>query len=379
MRILKLIVYNFLVFVLLLTACEACATAFYSARNFYRRHWVVRQAALTGTLDQPEGAAFQKEEDRAELLTWTSYSYWRRAPVSGQYVNVDANGLRRTWNPPDLSHRRIRVFMFGGSAVWGTGSRDEYTIPSQLSRMLAKSFGSRVEVVNYGEWGYVTTQELIALLKEIQRGNAPSVAIFYDGYNDIFSAFQNGAAGLPQNEMNRVREFNLLQSGPRFYLEWVRRSSLSILLSNAASRLRRASDFARYSRLADDGRLIDDLLSVYCTNVKIIKAVGLAYNIRILNYWQPSVYTKANPTTEERAVAASDPLFQRFHRSTIARLKSSPIEKSDSFRDLTGAFDGHQERVFADGVHISERGNESVAGLIANDVAGAARQLLQQQ
>ena len=42
---------------------------------------------------------------------------------------------------------------------------------------------------------------------ELQRGNVPDVVIFYDGVNDVFSTFQNGASGLPQNEASRVEEF----------------------------------------------------------------------------------------------------------------------------------------------------------------------------
>ncbi|MGD0200810.1 MAG: hypothetical protein ABSD27_08680, partial [Bryobacteraceae bacterium] len=241
-----------------------------------------------------------------------------------------------------------------------------------------------VEVVNFGESGYVQTQELITLLKEIQRGNVPNVAVFYDGYNDTFSAFQNGAAGRPQNEFNRVREFNLLQSGPRFYLEWVRHSNLFWLLSGFAGHLRQMNYFAHHSRQTgaaspqDEGvHLIGDLLGVYDTNVRVLKAVGMEYSIRTFYYWQPSVYTKANQTPEERAQANSDPSFERFYRATIARLKDSPIEKIDSFRDLTGTFDGHPERVFIDTMHVSERGNERIAGMIATDVASAVRQLLQ--
>jgi len=381
---LKNVLYNCLILVLLLAVCETAATVVKFASDSYKQHRLDRQTAWAVAFDRSELAEFSKEQERAMRLTWTSYSYWRRAPVSGRYVNVDANGLRRTWNPAALSSPRIRIFTFGGSTMWGTGSRDDYTIPSQLSKALAGSFGSAVEVVNFGEAGYVQTQELIALLREIQRGNVPSVAVFYDGFNDTFSAFQNGAAGLPQNERNRVAEFNLLQSGPRFYLEWVRQSSLFWLLSGFAERLPRISYFAHRSRptdaalAQDEGRrLISDLLSVYDTNVRVLNSVGMEYHIRMFHYWQPSVYTKANQTPEERALADSDPRFERFHGAAIARLKDSPIEKIGSFRDLTAAFDGHPERIFIDTMHPSERGNERVAGMIAADVADAVRQLLQ--
>lgn len=38
----------------------------------------------------------------------------------------------------------------------------------------------------------------------------PDLVIFYDGYNDVFAAEDNGGAGLTYNETTRREEFNLL-------------------------------------------------------------------------------------------------------------------------------------------------------------------------
>ncbi|MBC8457124.1 MAG: hypothetical protein H8D67_03910, partial [Deltaproteobacteria bacterium] len=54
-------------------------------------------------------------------------------------------------------------------------------------------------------------QEVIDLFLQLQKGNIPNIVIFYDGINDTFSAFQNGISGIPQNEWNRKKEFNLLK------------------------------------------------------------------------------------------------------------------------------------------------------------------------
>src|SRR3954451_8179244 len=102
--------------------------------------------------------------------------------------------------------------MFGGSTLCGIGARDHYTIPSFLSKMLTQAFPERIRVTNYGTTGFVNTQEMILLIRELQRGCRPQIVIFYDGYNDTFSAFQNRIAGIPLNEDNRVAEFNILQS-----------------------------------------------------------------------------------------------------------------------------------------------------------------------
>ena len=118
-------------------------------------------------------AQLYRENARCAHVRWEPYVYWRRLPCSGSYINVDAAGLRRTWAPPARPGRRpLRIFFFGGSAAWGTGVRDEHTVPSELARYLAAA-GIDAEVVNYGETGYVSTQDVIALLRELQRGHRP--------------------------------------------------------------------------------------------------------------------------------------------------------------------------------------------------------------
>jgi lysophospholipase L1-like esterase len=98
--------------------------------------------------------------------------------------------------------------MFGGSTMWGAGSRDSFTVPSLLARAL-QGRELRVEITNFGETGYVSTQGVITLLLQLRKGNVPDAVIFYEGVNDTYSAYQNGIAGIPQNEFNRVKEFNL--------------------------------------------------------------------------------------------------------------------------------------------------------------------------
>jgi hypothetical protein len=44
---------------------------------------------------------------------------------------------------------------------------------------------------------------------QLQKDNIPDMVIFYGCLIDMCSAVEQGVAGLPMSEMNRVREFNL--------------------------------------------------------------------------------------------------------------------------------------------------------------------------
>ena len=70
--------------------------------------------------------------------------------------------------------------MFGGSACWGYGARDDYTMPSELSRRL-NAATPHFHVYNYGEPGYTFTQGVLSLITRLQAGARPDYVIFYDG------------------------------------------------------------------------------------------------------------------------------------------------------------------------------------------------------
>src|SRR5262247_740272 len=153
-----------------------------------------------------------EEIERGRTLRWQPYVYWRRTPRRGEYINIGPDGLRKTVNvsmSEGVSHP-IKVFMFGGSTMWGLGAGDDSTIPSVFANE-AKNKGINCEVVNFGQYAYVSTQEVIELTLQLQKGNIPDVVIFYDGVNDTFSGFQLSAPGLPHDEIRREKEFCLLE------------------------------------------------------------------------------------------------------------------------------------------------------------------------
>ena len=112
------------------------------------------------------------ESATADRMEWYPWSYWRRLPFSGRYVNVDANQVRRTWRPDHGVGRRVRIFLLGGSTVWGTGARDDHTIPSYLAKGLAQR-GLDPDIVNYGESGYVMAQDMAMLISRLEQGDVP--------------------------------------------------------------------------------------------------------------------------------------------------------------------------------------------------------------
>ena len=107
------------------------------------------------------------DENRAVGTSqWQPYVYWRIKPFKGFYFNIDEEGIRRTENSSMGFSKPTRIFVFGGSTVWGSEVADRDTIPSLLAKELETKGIKNIELTNFGQPGYVSTQELLTLWLE---------------------------------------------------------------------------------------------------------------------------------------------------------------------------------------------------------------------
>jgi len=322
------------------------------------------------------------EEFRAsDGVRWWPYVYWRRLPYRGEYINVDRTGLRHMTASAATaadSSGAIRIFMFGGSALWGTGARDEFTIPSILARELAGQ-GVRSEVTNFGESGYVSTQEVIALLLRLQSGDIPDVVLFYDGVNDTYSAYQQHAAGLPQNEFKRVEEFNLSSDFGRLRAMTLQSAAESLATVQVLRSLFGKVGFPVGPQRPGLAKLAADrptrgagVAAMYFGNLELVKALGEHYHFKHRFYWQPTIFQKTTLTAYEQSERRKAKGFGSFFRDAYAVVRQArPAGAGDSaFRDLSLVFADARQPVFLDWVHIGETGNETIARIMAADVVG---------
>ena len=152
--------------------------------------------------DKEFGTVFLNEYSDG-FQNFTPFLTWTGKPLQGQYINVDGHGRRVNWNPSTQNADTKIIWMFGGSTTWGYGARDEKTIPSELSRKLANT-GHRFHVVNFGERGYTLAQNINRLVLELRAGRRPDYALFYEGVDDIFVAYENA-------ESLKIHQENVLQ------------------------------------------------------------------------------------------------------------------------------------------------------------------------
>ena len=309
--------------------------------------------------------------------TWAPFVHWCQEPFDGVYHVFDAKGRRRTWR---ATHRNddaggtgtpALIFMFGGSTTFGMGAREDWTLPSRLARALVED-GFDVEVKNYGQIGYNSTQEVIMLHEELKLGETPDVAIFLDGVNDIHVAEQTGAVGSVMHACHRESEFNLTQ---RWRRGDVLRSALWSWFPRT-SKLLAIADWPQSPYPALDGpvlqRLAGEVVENYKRNVELLVYLSNRYGFEAVSFWQPSIYRKKTLSDFESRYydEGAGPLVSEVY----ARWKEDEeIRSSPHMVDISDIFDDEPDGIYYDAYHVTERGNEILGRAMRSHVVAALR------
>ena len=255
--------------------------------------------------------------------------------------------------------------MFGGSAAWGYGARDDYTIASQLSRRL-NAQEPRFRVYNFGEPAYTFTQGLLYVNHPTAGRPRPDYVIFYDGFNDVYGAYQSGQPGTLHN-VAQVRQ--KLESKPRQIYwkavkDWLQEH---IYLYN---RVFLPSTFLRRKNSGKSGPTLNDqelkalaagLVQHYARSQVLLDHLAQAYGFKYACFWQPALFTEAKVLPQETRVDVrlEDKNFARLYQFTNQYLAEHPLPKH--FYNLSEVISGRTQPAYLDLVHLTEEGYGMVA------------------
>jgi hypothetical protein len=309
-------------------------------------------------------ADYFKEFERARHTAWRSYVYFRRLPFDGQRIRVDQHGFRRT---PTVPNPRFMVWLFGGSVAWGTGVSDDQTLAAELQKSLLEQ-SLPTQVFNFAESGWVSQQNFAMMSMALRCGAAPDAVVWLDGSNDIYAGFQNGVAGLPQNERNRVREFNLSRRLGQVFFAWASRLK-------GIQKLRTESGHA-----LNVESLATSIVDRYARTIAQAKLLATAAGAQTLFVWQPGVWDKPTMSAHEQAAAHS---MQRqhvaLHHATLVELKKRfEADTESDFLDLSLVYQDVSAPRFFDYTHVNATGLRELSAaitphLVARLVRGSER------
>lgn len=235
---------------------------------------------------------------------YVSYLVWQADSLLQGEETTDDRGLRRTPGNSD-DPDAFNIFVFGGSAMWGSGVPDSCTIASRLRENLAASTDLRVSVTNYGQISWVSSQELLSLLLELRDGRIPDLVIFYDGFNDVWSSYQVGRAGEHQNYpqiRDRVEGIDILRVQNSLFAQLVGRTNtaqLIQLMRTAGTLAEEPREIITYATMGTDPvALAESTFAVYRRNMEMASLLGDGFGFDCLFIWQPCIWCGSKPMTE---------------------------------------------------------------------------------
>ncbi|MEC4888815.1 MAG: hypothetical protein RI101_02040 [Nitrospira sp.] len=289
------------------------------------------------------------------------YIHFRRDPINTRHVHVDQDGVRKTIKDPKAHAKK--VFMLGGSTLWGTGASDEMTIPS----LLQHSLGDEYDVYNLGETGYVSTQELNQLLKKLADGEVPDYVIFYDGNNDGYAgAYSPAVPRDPQNlrkeaESRRKSESDIIY---RLVHDWFEPSNYGKLLWSLKERRVRHWE----ESIADSvGMRAGKVVGYYDAHIRQVKALAKEYGFKAYFFWQPNLFNPHRPPAsyEKDIQESAAPVFVESQRQVYAEAKKIfEGRENEGVFFIADMFNAVSEPIFLDWSHTSMEGNKMVADKI---------------
>ena len=104
---------------------------------------------------------------------------------SSETININSFGFRGDEFSINKSDDEYRIFMLGGSTMFGTGATsDDTTIPGYLQNILENEFNQNIQVINAGIQAADSDTE-ISLIENKLKNFSADLMIIYDGWNDL--------------------------------------------------------------------------------------------------------------------------------------------------------------------------------------------------
>jgi hypothetical protein len=325
------------------------------------------------------GADDPFDEARMSWGKYAPYVVWKADTSLYYKEEVGPDGFRMT--PGSVSvPEAYRIFVLGGSTVWGVDAPDSATIPSRILGILSSRSDMPLDVRNMGQYGWVSTQEMLELILHIRNGDIPDLVILLDGMNDVAASYQSGIAGVHQNYPSIVAQLESDQhdESPDPIRQLVLGSNTYILLSQLVADAGiplhdiEIINYESFDRAPDE--LSWEIAEVMLANYEVIRGLAEQWEFDVAFFIQPSVWTGAKSlTTSEMTLlngggggsnlaVGADPSWIPLLESSYAFLEASADTINDLF-SLVGVFDGVDSTVFTDntGVHIIPDGNRMIA------------------
>jgi hypothetical protein len=289
-----------------------------------------------------------------------SYVGWRRLPYRGETINVDENGIRRTYASPDHSPAKTIAF-FGSSTMWGSGSDDESTIPSAFAKRHPE-----YRAFNFGETAHTAHQSLNALVQVLAEGVRPDVVVFYGGSSEL-NKCGPGLGAFSTTDEPKIREL-LARRGHGLGAAEAFRSifqPVSMLVERAGRSIKaRLSGAAKPRDCSEDPAKAESIARALFWDWVAAKHLVEGYGGRFVAALQPVAFFSRTRTDHIRIDADLQEEYETVY-ALYDELRPDFPSLRGNFLDLRRVFD-QDAYIYIDHDHAGPNGNAMVAAAIGD-------------
>lgn len=302
------------------------------------------------------------------------------------------------WRVPPWHQKHIpltdnkKIFIFGGSTVYGWRVSDKATIPAFLDKAMAED---GYNVINFGQLGIAFHDEIILLEEQLKKNVVPDLVIFYHGNNEIGNLPQNILDEnyknfIPQTAHHRELNESYLYVTKNLYnfifdinnYPFVKFITDKKHYQNELylNELYRKGEYFHKSPTLDYlNRYLKDSVEHYSNNLNYVKKLSSAFGFRFFVIYQPNLAFLDNkaailkPATHHN-IRARKILFEtmrkfyrELYRGFFESAKANEVDfiyRGDMF-NLTYNF---EDKVFLDYAHLNAKGNHYVASILKEDI-----------
>lgn len=294
---------------------------------------------------------------------------------TSQYYNVTKGHRVTRFSPKEAAQK---IYIIGGSAVLGLEVPDEWTLPSQLQKLI----GEKAEVQNYGYSG-ITSNEELNILKNLDL-RANDIVIIYHGVNDALSGFLNADnVSTNQDEAAENHFINSLSKGEKTILKILNDIRYSLLKVHFFKNLlgdeptfifqNFVPDFLKNQKLI--GQITDKLNEHLTHNINGMIEITNTKNAALIHIFQPYLQKNALNTPYEKNLLDNKAIYPLAVRMVLAQsyflfgkiengLKTYKVPTAS----LSGVLSTHENHgeYFLDFCHLNHEGNRLIASQIYN-------------
>lgn len=361
----KLAAQNVLIFIMLWLSVLALIAIGNDVWHLSVKDMVRKTDPRTALPVYPDRGLAEKifRDQKVADFDYVPFIEWRHKPYTSETVNIYERGYRSNGAQAAAGGgaNRPTLGIFGGSTVWGTGVDDASTIPAFF-----QAANPDVQVTNYGERGYTTRQSLDELVNLSVAGTAPSVAVFYGGFNDIWVhcnyANTKGLNG-------HVREQRLRDA---LAVAEEERSSIYHYLVEPVVQL--VTDTSGGGKqfipgCSTDPKRAEAVAAMIVENWQIAHDLMVRHGGQFYAFLQPNAHV-GSPNLSHLDLKGNRVLRGDEYRAVYPLIRKLAQERNLTwFQDVSDALDG-DKAFYIDDAHVGPDGNKTIAGQITVKLKG---------